>query len=1111
MCTAPGFRIGLSLVVAVVLTGGLAPAWGQMKAGEHIAVVVETPLDYAGVADGQAASVWTYELSHPGATYIAVHFSGFQLSAGDYLIVSDPQGGQAYTLEGRGKMDAGTFWAQHIKGDTVTLELVATGPAGAYGFDIDEYVAGFIDLGQPYEPEAICGADDKDNAVCYQTSHSTEYDRGRAVARLLIQGSGLCTGWLASGNDHLITNEHCITSAAAALNTDYEFMAEAPTCGSNNCQLCYPGAVFSGATFIQDSANLDYCLVQINSGNPAATYGYLEIDDRDAVVDEEIYILQHPGGRAKEFAIYSTHASDPGGICQVYSITQPPCSGSGYSDVGYYADTEGGSSGSPVLARSTHKVIALHHCANCPNRGVPIDLVWAEVGQYLETSGIKVTPADDLISEGQAGGPFTPGSLAYTIENKGQTPIDYIVTKVESWVSVSNASGTLAGGASVIVTVSIDASANGLPEGHYTDTVNFINTTDNDGNTTRLADLTVGIPAVVYEWNLDTDPGWTTEGQWAWGQPTGGGGQYGSPDPTSGATGTNVLGYNLSGDYGNSLPETHLTSAAINCSNLVDTTLSFQRWLGVEQPAYDHAYIRVSTDGTNWTDAWANDTQYNGGAWTLQEVDISAIADGQATVYLRWTMGTTDSSWKFCGWNIDDVQIVALGGVASCSDGVLNQGEDRIDCGGPCPPCACLSDAVCSNGLFCDGSEICDAFGQCQAGPAVTCDDGVGCTDDSCNEGTTSCDNIANDGLCDNGLYCDGTETCDALLDCQAGTAIDCDDSVGCTDDSCNEGTTSCDNIANDGLCDNGLYCDGAETCDALLDCQAGTAIDCDDFVGCTDDSCNEATDSCDNIANDGLCDNGLYCDGAETCDALLDCQAGPLYASDSAAGCTDDSCNEGTDSCDNIADDGLCDNGLYCDGAETCDVLLDCQLGGDPCLGGEWCDEAGGQCWDLCAAVGAFSCRDHGGGPLCLDLGLIDGIEPRFGGTTELEIDLADAAGFAGGVTVDCTPTTYVGSASCIAAGNTVTCTFSPGLPNETACTIILDCGASVCVRNLEGDSNLSGSTDPVDNNQRLLRFGQSAAAAGAEWDANADGNVDPVDSNQTLLRFGSSAPACP
>jgi hypothetical protein len=172
-------------------------------------------------------------------------------------------------------------------------------------------------------------------------------------------------------------------------------MAEAPTCGTANCQLCHTGAIFSGGSFIQDNAALDYSLVRV-TGNPAATYGYLQIDDRDAVNGERIYIPQHPGGRAKELAIFSSASSDAAdGFCHVNSVTSPACSGGGYFDVGYFCDTEGGSSGSPVLSASNHQVIALHHCANCPNRGVPIDLVYAEIGSFLTPQCTGDADCDD--------------------------------------------------------------------------------------------------------------------------------------------------------------------------------------------------------------------------------------------------------------------------------------------------------------------------------------------------------------------------------------------------------------------------------------------------------------------------------------------------------------------------------------------------------------------------------------------------------------------------------------------------------------------------------------------------------------------------------------------
>jgi len=186
---------------------------------------------------------------------------------------------------------------------------------------------------------------------------------------------------------------------------------------------------------------------------------------------------------------------------------------------------------------------------------------------------------------------------------------------------------------------------------------------DGDGNfgeDISNADFTITPygPHVIYDFPLTSNPGWATEGLWAFGQPTGGGGQYGNPDPTSGHTGLYVYGYNLAGDYENNLPERHLTSTALNCTGYTGVRLSFWRWLGVESPTYDHAYVRVSNDGSAWTTIWQNTAEVADSSWVYQEFDISAVADNRPTVYLRWTMGPTDSSWQYCGWNIDDIRLI---------------------------------------------------------------------------------------------------------------------------------------------------------------------------------------------------------------------------------------------------------------------------------------------------------------------------------------------------------------------------------------------------------------------------------------------------------------------
>ncbi|MFC1889112.1 hypothetical protein ACFL4G_05080, partial [Thermodesulfobacteriota bacterium] len=290
-------------------------------------------------------------------------------------------------------------------------------------------------------------------------------------------------------------------------------------------------------------------------------------------------------------------------------------------------------------------------------------------------------------------------------------------------------------------------------------------------------------------------------------------------------------------------------------------------------------------------------------------------------------------------------------GVETCDE--LNDCQAGSD---PCPgqmcddgqdQCTeCLGDVDCDDGLFCSGAETC-VDGACQDGVPPDCDDGVGCTVDACNEDTDSCDHNGDDGLCDDGFWCNGAETCDVVNDCQAGVPPDCDDGVGCTVDACNEDMDSCDHSGDDGLCDDGFWCNGAETCDEVNDCQAGTAPDCTDAVACTDDRCNEETDSCDNTPNDELCDNGFWCDGAETCDAVNDCQAGTAPDCADVVSCTDDTCNEETNSCNNTPNDGLCDDNLWCNGGETCDEVNDCQAGTAPCQDFVYCCEEGDSCSD--------------------------------------------------------------------------------------------------------------------------------------------------------------------
>ncbi len=270
---------------------------------------------------------------------------------------------------------------------------------------------------------------------------------------------------------------------------------------------------------------------------------------------------------------------------------------------------------------------------------------------------------------------------------------------------------------------------------------------------------------VTFDFNMDTNPNWSTNGLWAHGQPAGSGGQYGNPDPTSGHTGNNVYGYNLNGDYENDLPERHLTAGPFDCSNLENVTLSFWRWLGVEQPQYDHAYIRVSTNGTNWSTIWENTAEITDDAWTAQQLDLSDYADHQPTLYIRWTMGTTDGGWRYCGWNIDDVQL---------------SGYDAS------------VDVDCNNNTVLDECDIADGISQDCNNNGVP---------DSCDINSGTSEDLNQNGIPDE---------CE-ISDCNNNGILDHQDIANGTSDDCNVNGVpdECENHAHLGLA--GAYYDGPD------------------------------------------------------------------------------------------------------------------------------------------------------------------------------------------------------------------------------------------------------------------------------------------------------------
>ena len=130
-----------------------------------------------------------------------------------------------------------------------------------------------------------------------------------------------------------------------------------------------------------------------------------------------------------------------------------------------------------------------------------------------------------------------------------------------------------------------------------------------------------------------------------------------------------------------------------------------------------------------------------------------------------------------------------------------------------------------------------------------------------------------------------------------------------------------CFPCTSDADCDDGLYCNGEESC-VTGSCISGTDQ-------CADMLCDERNDQCVECYGDAYCDDGEFCNGAETC-VDGECQQGDVPCPDDENPCTDD-CDEDTDTCyicnatsfkDLCCDDPACANEDICAGSTTTTII---------------------------------------------------------------------------------------------------------------------------------------------------------------------------------------------
>jgi hypothetical protein len=256
-----------------------------------------------------------------------------------------------------------------------------------------------------------------------------------------------------------------------------------------------------------------------------------------------------------------------------------------------------------------------------------------------------------------------------------------------------------------------------------------------------------------------------------------------------------------------------------------------------------------------------------------------------------------------------DCEVADPPSLGSCFDGLLNFGEQGVDCGGRCSR-ACAAPSV--------GGPSCGAAGQCTTDP---------------------CDNDEQDGD-ETGIDCGGSCSACALgAACRSGA--DCATGV-CADGECKEPSCS-DGARNQG--ELGVDCGGpcaacvtAQSCSANTDCNSGVcaAANCGAAERCCQPpSCN---DGVQNGEESGI-DCGAACGGCAlgaVCTVTAEC---------ASARCDDGRCRSCADGVQSGRETGI-DCGGPCPACAAGVVCTsDAQCARGACQDGRCCGGSGGDC----------------------------------------------------------------------------------------------------------------------------------------------------------------------
>ena len=307
---------------------------GGTRVGTHRAL--GAAMMRAARRDGQ---VWRLAVQSPDAGGVRLHFTGFDVGAGQVWI-HDGSGAEDRVLgpySGRGPNNDGDFWSETVSSSTASVEYQPDAQHSAQ----TEVPFAIPELSHRFAARAATAPRDESAASCELdvNCYADWASTALGVAKIDFEegaDSYACSGSLLNSrnNSHVpyfLTANHCLSDNATARTVEATWLYQKDRC-NGSLPRSFPRSL--GATLLAtgDRTQGDFTLLKLSSVPDGVTF--LGWDPSDKAVNTAVTVIHHPEADYKRIAfgkITPPNAAQPAFYPVLYSagLTETGSSGSG--------------------------------------------------------------------------------------------------------------------------------------------------------------------------------------------------------------------------------------------------------------------------------------------------------------------------------------------------------------------------------------------------------------------------------------------------------------------------------------------------------------------------------------------------------------------------------------------------------------------------------------------------------------------------------------------------------------------------------------------------------------------------------------------------------------